>query len=288
MPLTVATHSGAFHADDVLAFGLIRSFLDPDAALVRSRDAARLEQADVVFDVGGRFDPTTRRFDHHQQAYEGPLSSAGMVLDWLAAEGKVSASLAAHLRREVVDYVDAVDNGRVTPAQGVPCFPSIVDAFVSLGDDGPSLDRAYLAAADFATAWVRAIAAQHEAKERARDQVRAAMLRAEASGSRLLELDRYLSWKEPYFDLGGASHPTEFALFQGTEGTWRVVAIPPKLGDFGQKRPLPEAWAGLSDDALTAVVGVPGAVFCHKNRFVAVFDTREHAVEALRRWQLEG
>ena len=38
MPLTVATHYGKFHADDVLAWALVQRFLDPDAQLVRTRD----------------------------------------------------------------------------------------------------------------------------------------------------------------------------------------------------------------------------------------------------------
>ena len=57
-------------------------------------------------------------------------------------------------------------------------------------------------------------------------------------------------------------------------------------GSFAQKRPFPEEWAGLTDDALSEVVGVPGAVSCHKNRFIAVFTTRDAAVAALAKWGL--
>ena len=91
MAIAAATHSGPFHADDVLAWGLIQVFVDAEATLVRTRDAERLEQADIVFDVGGIYDPSSGRFDHHQNSYIGPLSSAGMVLDWLEASGRVEA-----------------------------------------------------------------------------------------------------------------------------------------------------------------------------------------------------
>ena len=43
MPLTVATHSGPFHADDVMAWALLRRFVDADATVVRTRDPALLE-----------------------------------------------------------------------------------------------------------------------------------------------------------------------------------------------------------------------------------------------------
>src|SRR5690554_1638978 len=107
-----------------MAWALIRTFFAPDAELVRTRDEARLTEADVVFDVGGVYDPERLRFDHHQNSYTGPLSSAGMVLEWLRETGRVPETLADHLRRRLVDYLDDVDTGRVAPDARVPCFPS--------------------------------------------------------------------------------------------------------------------------------------------------------------------
>src|SRR5690606_35252065 len=49
VPIEVATHSGPFHADDVLAWALIRVFYAADATVVRTRDADRLARAEVVF-----------------------------------------------------------------------------------------------------------------------------------------------------------------------------------------------------------------------------------------------
>src|SRR5690606_34861799 len=101
MPLRCGTHSGSFHADDVLALALIRAFADPDATVVRTRDPAVLAACDVVFDVGGVHDPARGRFDHHQNDYTGDRSSAGLVLDWLEAEDKLPRQLASRLRWEV-------------------------------------------------------------------------------------------------------------------------------------------------------------------------------------------
>ncbi len=281
--MLVATHDGPFHADDVAALALIRVFLDPTASVVRTRDPARIAEADVVVDVGGTFDPARGRFDHHQASYGGRHSSAGMVLAWLVAEGKVDPELGQQLARGAVDYLDDVDNGRVSPNPGVPCFPRIVAAMNEPASTHAEFDAAYLGAVTFAEAWFRGLAAEHEHVLEARRVVTAAMDAAVAAGSRVIELDRYLSWKAVYFENGGETHPTDYVLHPGTDGSWRVVAIPPKLGDFGQKVPLPEAWAGLTDAALEAVTGVPGSVFCHKNLFIAVFRTREGAVEALTR-----
>jgi len=42
---------------------------------------------------------------------------------------------------------------------------------------------------------------------------------------------------------------------------------------------LPEAWAGLTDAALEAASGVPGAKFCHNSRFIAVASKRDAIIQ---------
>lgn len=281
MPLHIATHDGSFHADDVTAYALIRAYVDPEATVTRTRDEARLAMADIVVDVGGIFDPSRGRFDHHQVSYEGPLSSAGMVLDWLEDEGHVRAVLATRLREALVDYVDAVDNGREKPTYGKPCITSIVGIISEQATSFASFDPLYVRASDVVLDVIRGLEAGLAKEEAAEAIVHAAMDEAVASGRNVILLDDHASWKKPYFARDGATHPTDFVLFPG-ERDVRVVAIPPTIGSFGQKTSFPEAWAGLTDDALSDVIGVPGAVFCHKNRFIAVFKTREVAEAAMR------
>ncbi|MEQ1501097.1 MAG: MYG1 family protein [Myxococcota bacterium] len=279
--MLVATHDGPFHADDVMAFALIRTFWDPAADVVRTRDPSVIAAADAAIDVGGVFDPAALRFDHHQATYQGPRSSAGMVLDWLADARRIDPELVTTLRTGTMDFLDAVDTGRTAPEPTVPSFPRIVEALNHPARDHHAFDAAYRQASAFAETWLRGLLAEHAKIVEARAVVRGAMDDAVARRSAVIELVEYLPWKSVYFDHGGEAHPTAFVLHPGTDGSWRVVAIPPKLGDFGQKQPLPEAWAGLSDDALEAVTGVPGSVFCHKNRFIAVFRSRDGALAAL-------
>ncbi|MBX2798521.1 MAG: MYG1 family protein [Myxococcales bacterium] len=286
MPVRVATHSGPFHADDVLAVSLIRTFLDSEAAVVRTRDAAVLDEADMVVDVGAIYDPGAGRFDHHQASYTGPLSSAGMVLAWLTEQGHVSEALFHKLRAGLVSYVDDVDNGRVAPKPDVPCFPRIVEAFNHPCRSHEDFDAAFERAAELGKHWLAGLVSEHERILEAERVVGQAMASAAESGTRVIELPEYLPWKSVYFANGGETHPTDYVIHPATDGSWRIVAIPPKLGDFGQKRPLPESWAGLTDDELEAVTGISGSVFCHKNRFIAVFRTREGAVQAIEKYDL--
>lgn len=281
-PLRVGTHNGPFHADDVLAWALVRRFVDADPVLVRTRDEGALAACDLVFDVGGELDPARLRFDHHQHSYTGPRSSAGMVLDWLLLEGRVSPRLGELLRAQLVDYVDDVDNGRREPTPGVPCFARMVDALNRGCADLPAYDAAFRRAGELAAAYVDGIRHDHAEREAARALVLAALADAERAGSNLLVLPEYVRWKPAYYEAGGASHPTEFVLHPGLEGGWRALAIPPGETSFAQKVPFPEAWAGLTDGELEAVVGVKGARFCHKNLFIAVFDGWPSMIASLR------
>ena len=63
-----------------------------DAEIVRTRDLKVLAECDIVVDVGAKFEPENRRFDHHQRefaetmatlnilpGFHTKLSSAGLV-----------------------------------------------------------------------------------------------------------------------------------------------------------------------------------------------------------------
>jgi len=284
--MLVATHSGPFHADDVFAFALLRTFVDSSATIIRTRDLSRLTDADVVIDVGGEFDPGRGRFDHHQASYQGALSSAGMVLNWLEEYGHVKPGMAERLRREWVDHIDAVDTGRTTPDPTLPSFGAMVSAMTEVGHDDSTMDQAYLTAVSMAEAVLGGLLAAEHKTEVARHAVGAAMAEAEAKGHRVIRLDGRYKWKRVYFEHGGAAHPTDFVLFPDNDGA-RLMAIPPTEDSFAQKRPLPAPWAGLTDAALSRVVGVAGARFCHKNRFIAVFNSVAAAEQAIECWNLD-
>jgi len=285
--MRVVTHSGPFHADEVFAFALLRVFLDRELELVRTRDPAIVARADLAIDIGGEYDPASGRFDHHQRSYQGPLSSAGMVLQWLEQAGEVPAPLAAQLRTNWVDYIDAVDNGRRRPESGVPCISTIVATLAERARSPDEFDARFMDAVAVCEGVVRGVCESDRRNQEARAVVVEAMRRAEATGSRVLAFDRHHKWKRPYFELGGAEHPSDYVLFPDPDGSWRLLAIPPEDGSLSSKRPLPAEWAGLVDDELSAVVGVPGATFCHKNRFIAAFATEAAARAAIARWGLD-
>ncbi|OAG30915.1 hypothetical protein NEIG_00399 [Nematocida sp. ERTm5] len=83
---TIITHDGAFHLDDVLACFMLKKIY-PHANIVRTRNEDTIKTGDIVVDVGGVFDPTNFKYDHHQRGfnqtyndnYDIKMSSAGLV-----------------------------------------------------------------------------------------------------------------------------------------------------------------------------------------------------------------
>lgn len=300
----LVTHSGSFHADETFATALLAE-LFPEARLVRTRDAAlieRLAPAAITYDVGGAFDPETRRFDHHQAgsprrepeagALEGtPYSGFGLIWraygrDWLRSRG-VEAVLveAVHalLDRKIVLPIDLLDNGVIAPMSlGIAAelsLPATIEAmnpgFDAASPDAASLaeDVAFADAVAFAGTALRAQAAAAAAAVRA-EAVIDAVLEAQP-GAAILELPAGL----PIESL--SLHPKAgAALFvvRPRRSDWVIAGIAREPGSFTLRRDLPDEWAGLEGAALEATSGVEGAIFCHKGRFMAVAADRKSAL----------
>ena len=83
----IGTHNGHFHADEALAVYFLRLLPDySNSTLVRTRDPETLKTCHTVVDVGGVYDDSAKRYDHHQRefdtafpAHATKLSSAGLV-----------------------------------------------------------------------------------------------------------------------------------------------------------------------------------------------------------------
>ncbi|KAM3172144.1 hypothetical protein ACTXT7_015162 [Hymenolepis weldensis] len=133
----LGTHNGTFHCDEILALVMLRKLPEyQNAELVRSRDPDLLSNCDVVFDVGGEFDPARHRYDHHQPSFNMTiqdfhpflkpavkLSSAGLIyahfgkrviasiINQPSIESDIINTLFTLLYKSFVSEVDAVDNG---------------------------------------------------------------------------------------------------------------------------------------------------------------------------------
>jgi len=274
------THNGSFHADEVTACSLLLLFgrIDRDK-INRTRDPSLLEKCEYVCDVGGIYDPAKKRFDHHQADYKGPMSSAGMTLLYLRDEGSLSSHLYEHLNRSLVLGVDAHDNGVAKLEPGITSFSQIVSNFLPIKYDSSDdeMNLSFFQAVDFVVGHLTRLLARIDYMHACQETVKEKM----SSRSDVLIFDESLPWMENFFELGGEKHPAQYVIMPSGQH-WKLRGIPPSMSErMKVRKPLPETWAGIRDAELQKLSGVSGAIFCHKGRFISIWETKEDAIQAL-------
>jgi uncharacterized UPF0160 family protein len=280
IPRSCGTHDGTFHADEVTACALLVlcGLIDKEK-IIRTRDPQKLAQCEYVCDVGGVFDPERKLFDHHQAEYQGTLSSAGMVLNYVRQTGRLGAQEADFLNQSLIIGVDAHDNGRELHSKGVCIYSHIISNFTPIRTDAgtQAQDEAFFQAFDFALKHLQRLMERYRYVQSCREIVAQAM----AKKTDYLLFDQSLPWMDLFFEMGGSAHPAKFVIMP-FEQHWKLRGIPPSPEEkMKVRQPLPQEWAGLLDKNLKQVSGIEGAVFCHKGRFISVWETKEDAMRAL-------
>ena len=278
---SLGTHDGTFHADEVTACALLVMFdlIDKDK-IYRTRDEAVLSKCEYICDVGGMYKPEAKLFDHHQLEYQGDLSSAGMVLLYLREAGYIQPKEYQFLNETLIIGVDAHDNGKEPPSPGFCSYSEVIANFAPIPYDPPEEEqnRAFHEALDFVTHYLRRLLDRYHFVQSCREIVEGSMKR----NKECLMFDRAIPWQELFFELGGLNHPAQFVIMP-SGSHWILRGVPPNLEDkMNVRHPLPRTWAGLLKDDLARVSGISGAIFCHKGRFISVWETRESALKALQ------
>jgi uncharacterized UPF0160 family protein len=285
----LVTHSGGFHADELLS-SVVLTRLYPDATIIRTRDPALTQAAEgrVVYDVGRGYDADAGLFDHHQDPTpcrdDGrPYSSFGLIwrhfgeryLDALGIAPEWAANVHRGFDENFVVPIDLMDNGALDPSVAGPLagmtLPALLEALKPAFDarSPQEDDAAFLRALEVARALVEGKVQGMAAKHRAEALVLKAV--AEAGASPLLELPAAMPFRGAV-DKAGADHL--LFVVHPRDADWALTTIRKSEHTFESRADLPRAWAGLTDGALEAASGVRGAKFCHSARFLAVAESR--------------
>ena len=308
---TIATHSGSFHADDVFGVGILMGVF-PSHTLVRTRKQELIDAADFAVDVGGSWDAATGRFDHHQRGFDGArpsvtvdgvtqpgvgYASAGLLWSAFgAAYVQAWANSHSHTLNEaavteivrsidhsLVQYLDIVDTGQGDVSPGIFGLSSLIAQLNThwleeRGMDGKT--KAQLQETRFREAiaitrkFLDHAISKKLAQIRAMDTVR--------NAPRLLD-GRVLHLQEggmPWTHVVVHEMPeVMFVIYPDSDGDqYQIKTVPVEAGSFTARLDLPKPWAGLREQELAAVTGVPDSVFCHLNLFIGGARSFEGAV----------
>ncbi len=275
------THDGSFHADEVSACALLLLFdlIDRDK-IFRSRDSVTLQECEFVCDVEGEYAPEKKRFDHHQLEYSGSFASAGMIWRYLYDQKIIDQSFYDFVNQSIIIGIDGHDIGKVLQEEGVCTFSHVIAGYVPPRYDSTriELDAAFFEALDFALGHFSRVLKKYEYICSCRDHVAKAM---EERGAALI-FSEAMPWQENFFALGGEEHPAQFIVMPAGEH-WKLRGIPPHRKEkMGVRLSLPQEWAGQRDETLQKLTGIKGAIFCHKGRFISIWETKEDALAALQ------
>lgn len=278
---SLGTHDGTFHADEVTACALLLIFdLIDKEKIVRTRDMEVLSRCEYVCDVGGIYDPKQKLFDHHQVQYQGMMSSAGMVLLYLKDIGILKQKEYQFFNHVLILGVDASDNGNDPQIPGLCTYSHVVTNFTPIEHNSPPKiqNAAFFEALDFAVGHIKRLWDRYCYTQSCRQVVEEAMNK----DSQCLIFEKGIPWLEIFFELDGVNHPAEFVIMP-SGSHWKLRGIPPTYDDkMNVRNPLPQEWAGLIEEDLKKVSGIEGAIFCHKGRFISVWETRQDALTALQ------
>lgn len=272
--ITVVTHNGNFHADDVFSIAALKIII-PTFKLIRTRDEEQIEAADIVIDVGGIYDADKGRFDHHQRGGAGarengtPYSSFGLIWRKYGLEiCEGSQDVANAVDDGLVSTIDAIDCGYV---DGVPTGISLsqtISMFNPTWQEESNFDSCFDEAVAFASRVLSRFIASASGGLNAKEIVAKAIESAE--DPRLIILEQYTPWKKTVHNL---SSEALYMIYPSHSGKWIIQTVPVEPGSFEDRKSLPEAWAGLSGDEFKAVTEIDDAMFCHNGRFIAGSET---------------
>lgn len=305
--MIIATHSGKFHADDVWAAAVL-NLMFPGSELVRTRDPAVIDRADFAVDVGGVWDAEKGRFDHHQKGFQGArasgvvYASAGLVwkeygprcVSLVAEEAGHALSptqateIASAIDADLVQYLDMSDTGAARSAPGSYGLSAIISGF------NPGwLDEQVAGSAEAADAlrMTRFRRAMEIATDILRNGVlyRVGALQAvqQVRQSQRLDEGRLLFLENsalPWASIVRNEMPQVLFVISHSiaEQRYMLHTVPSAADSFDARKDLPQHWAGLQGEQLAAATGVPDAVFCHNNLFIAACKSRDGVLDMAR------
>jgi len=274
------THSGKFHADEVMATAILRELFDLE--VIRSRDPDVLKGLDLIYDIG------EGEFDHHQmdKRYRDngtPYAACGLI--WERFGRDVIKKYDSSLSEENMEYIfheidamliegiDAADNGMRTCRTIIPTLniSIIISKFNPTWDSDTDEDEAFNQAVDLASLIFKNVLKHKFSVIYAEDHVRKSY--ENRTVPELLVLDRPYPWNEilPQID-----EKMEIVfVISPDHGQYIIQTVRRRDGGYGDVKQLPRSWTGKRDRELCEVTGVKDAVFCHSDRFIAAAESLE-------------
>lgn len=287
----IVAHNGSFHADDIFACATLMLYLDSHNQpykVIRSRNDTHIKNADYVIDVGGVYDKTTNRFDHHQPGGAGkrdngiPYASFGLVWEKFGLElSKGNETIMQDIDRRIAQPIDAIDNGISIsmPSELGLCdygIYGIIGAYQNTwkesGKEDMQADNFLYLVNFFKPLLAREI---DRSLHRLEMIDRIQEIYDTAENKVILEIPYHVSVSALVQVLH--KHKEVIYIVCRSNSNWKALAMRKEACSFENRKSLPSSWAGKRGKELAEITGVPDALFCHNAVWMAVAGSKEGA-----------
>lgn len=294
--ITIVTHDGVFHADDVIAVAIMRGSLANLIRTIRTRDPREFETADILVDVGAEYDPERGRFDHHQKGFteqhegtEIPYAAAGLAWRYFGKkfvqmhnppflDPKLCDAVFDRIMNDVMIEVDALDNGIAYNAKlGInTVISSLNPAHGDYWVYNAHFERAVELVRFWLANYVNTVLKQVTDHQNA--------IEAFSGGDDIVTFDQVnTAWKKVIGDmLRRGEQPPKLVVYPDPTGLWRVQTTPSDPDNiFSMSCPAPSDWRGKRQFMVGDYTPVD---FVHPNGFIGGAPTREAATAMAQEW----
>lgn len=281
------THGAKFHADDIFSTVIMSTVMD-DLKVIRLLEIPEGQENKLIFDIGAG------EFDHHQKGGNGErengIKYAAFGLLWKKFGKDYLKKIGANLELidlawnrldvEFVQFIDSIDNGQLNFDKieiPVVTISDVLNDYNPTWNEESDYDKCFVEAVFVAeNIWnkkVKSVLSKLEAKEFVEKAI-------EDSNGLYIVLNQYMPYQDFVINsLNPKAKDILYAVYPSNRGGYGIQAIQKNSNSFENRKPFPEAWAGLRDKDLQAVTGVQTARFCHNARFLCTTETLEDAIK---------
>lgn len=255
---SVIVHAGTFHADDALSAALVMAAAGRDIPVKRCCSIPEgLPDTVIVADIG------RGKYDHHQEdaklrADGNKHAACGLLYEDLKESlfgtEEAREEFHSHYILPIEDADNGISNNPLT---------SYID------DMNPDWDHPEESDARFSNAVKLFQNLIEEAQRKEQAAVRADRLLSDAIASaegKVVLLEKAVPWQRKV-----CLTDNLFIVYFSRRGEWTVQCVPVEPDSFTVRYPL------------SAQEEMEGCEFCHSGRFLATFDSKEHAISAARK-----
>jgi uncharacterized UPF0160 family protein len=273
---TLGTHSGKFHADDVMATAILRLLLG-DIKVTRTRDENILRTLDLVYDI------SLGEFDHHQlnkEIRENNIPYAACGLIWREFGSRIIQKFDSQLEendiisifdsvdKNLVQGIDATDNGIDIKSEiKVTSISDIIQNFNPTWDSNDSIDEAFEEAVQYATEVIKRIISRQISVIKARIIVNEAF--QNRTINEIMVLENGCPWLQQLLKIDVNNKVLFVISPDDTNTEYKIQTVKKTVDTFEARKDILESIRGKSSEEINSIIKIDDAIFCHKAGFIA-------------------